>query len=103
MRGGYFIQHLNSYSEYLVTNSPDTQVGDEGAAPEEDGPDVVHHDGLDAPVGVQHGERAEHGVSHRGGPEEGDDYSGNLDRNIRIGTQSLIASMFPLRNGIMSH
>ena len=88
MRWGYFIHHLNVCSIYLVTNSPDTQVGDEGAAPEEDGPDVVHHDGLDAPVGVEHGEGAEHGVSHRGGPEEGDDHGGNLDRSIKIATHN---------------
>ena len=68
-------------SDHLSINSPDTQVGDEGAAAKEDGPDVVHHDGLDAPVGVEHGQGAEQGVSHWGGPEKGDNHSGHLWRH----------------------
>ena len=63
-------------------NLPDTQVGDEGAAPEEGRPDVVHHDGLYAPVRVENGEGAEHGVCDRGGPEEGNNHSGHLERGI---------------------
>ena len=70
------------FTGYLCTNSPDTQVGDEGAAAEEDWPDVVHHDGLDTPVGVEHGEGAEHGVCDRGGPEEGNNHGGHLKIGI---------------------
>ena len=65
-------------SDYLVIHSPDTQIGDERAAAEENGPDVVHHDCLYAPVGVEHGQGAEQGVSHWGGPEKGDNHSGHL-------------------------
>ena len=46
----------------------DDDHGDEAGAP-----DVVHDDSLDAPVAVQHGEGAEHGVGEGGGVQEGKD------------------------------
>ena len=61
-------------------DSPDTQVGNEGAAAEEAGPDVVHHDGLDAPVAVEHGQGAEQGVGQGSGVQEGEDHCGNLQK-----------------------
>ena len=59
-------------------DSPDTQVGNEGAAAEEARPDVVHHDGLDTPVAVEHGQGAKQGVSQGSGVQEGEDHCGNL-------------------------
>ena len=59
-------------------DSPDTQVGNEGAAAEETRPDVVHHDSLDPPVAVEHGQGAEQGVSQGSGVQEGEDHCGNL-------------------------
>ena len=44
----------------------DANVGDCCAAAEKDGPDIVDHDGLDAPVRVEDGEGAEDCVRDRG-------------------------------------
>lgn len=44
----------------------DANVGDCCAAAEKDGPDIVDHDGLDAPVRVEDGEGAEDCVGDRG-------------------------------------
>ena len=52
--------------ERLRDDLRDTNVGDCGAAAEKDGPDIVDHDGLDAPVRVEDGEGAEDCVRDRG-------------------------------------
>ena len=63
----------------MKDNLRDANVWDCCAAAKEDGPDVVDHDGLDAPVRVEDSQGAEDGVGDGGRVQERKDHCRHLE------------------------